>query len=81
MANFVTRIQNNIEECEKLLKPVYSKRTELLKEWSNGYFDNAPRTKRPVNLVSRAMKVLVPMLVSNNPKAIKNETFAVEAIC
>ena len=70
MANFVTRIQNNIEECEKLLKPVYSKRTELLKEWSNGYFDNAPRTKRPVNLVSRAMKVLVPMLVSNNPKAM-----------
>lgn len=66
----VSKLQSAIITCHDLTKPMREKRNQLLTEYANGWYDVMPMAKRPLNMIFRAMAILVPLLASKNPRAM-----------
>jgi hypothetical protein len=66
----VTAIHDSIDDHNIIVKPCLEKFHEILNEYSNGWYSNAPRTRRPFNMVSRAVDLFLPILASANPKSM-----------
>lgn len=64
------RLQKAIKSCQDLKKPMLSHRHKILEKYSAGYYDGNPNPARPINMIMRGVQILVPLLVSNNPKAM-----------
>ena len=69
--SFVGRHQQAIITCRRLTNPMRSKRQDLLAEYAKGFYGRDLSTvKKPLNMVFRAISIIVPLLASNNPKAM-----------
>ena len=69
--NFVEKLQEGVLTCRRLTEPMRMKRQVMLEEYANGYFGNTLKfSKKPLNMVFRGMSIMVPLLASNNPKAM-----------
>jgi len=66
----VTKLHEAIEKNARITQPCLDKRTEILTEYSNGFYSEGQRTRCPMNLVSRAITLLLPLLASQDPKAM-----------
>lgn len=68
--NLVTRLHNAINTCNKIVKPPLEKQREILNEYANGWYSSKQRTRKPLNMISRAINLLLPLLASRNPRAM-----------
>jgi len=69
--NFVEQLQRGIQTCYRLTKPMRKKRKKIFDEYAAGYFgESAQQVKKPLNMVWRDMSVIVPLIVSQNPKVM-----------
>jgi len=66
----VSKIQTAIETCHDLTKPMRAKREQLLNEYASGWYDEVATTKKPLNMVFRAMSIIPPLLAAKNPRAM-----------
>lgn len=68
--NIVTSLHDGMEYCYTIIKPALEKKQALLQEYANGYFSSAETSRRPLNMVARAINLLMPLLASNNPRGM-----------
>ena len=66
----VTALHEGIKACNKVCEPALEKKQALLTEYANGWYSNTPTSRRPMNMVARAVKLLMPLLASKNPQAM-----------
>ena len=66
----VTSLHKGIRVCRQITKPMLNHRARILEEYANGFFEDKPHVKKPLNKVYRALSILVPWLASQNPKAM-----------
>lgn len=67
---FVQILQKNAETCRKNLRPELKKRREILDEYAGDFYKEGRAKAVPLNLVSRAFRLLVPSIVAQNPKVM-----------
>lgn len=68
--SMVGTLQEAIKQCRKQIEAPLMKQQEILAEYSNGWYSSETRTRRPLNMVARAINILLPLLVSKNPRAM-----------
>ena len=68
--DLVATFYEGIRMCDKVCEPALAKKQDLLTEYANGWYSNTPTSRRPLNMVARAVNLLLPLLASQNPKAM-----------
>jgi len=68
--SLVSTLHRGIKQCNKVCGPALAKKQALLGEYANGWYTDAPTSRRPMNMVARAVKLLLPLLASKNPNAM-----------
>ncbi len=77
--NIVSAIHEGIKRCNKVCEIPLANRKEILDEYANGWYGTArgeEAARCPINLVTRAINILIPLLVSKNPKAMTSARIA-----
>jgi hypothetical protein len=67
---FIPALHESINRCRKISEPALIKQQEILAEYANGWYTKDARIRRPLNMVARAINLLIPLLCSRNPKAM-----------
>ncbi len=68
----VTALHRGILRCNKICNDPLEKRKELLAEFANGWYGQGKENnfRCPLNMVARAINLLLPLLASKDPKAM-----------
>ena len=69
-SRYPVRLQKAIKASIDLTKEVREVRKKILEKYAAGYFTGESDPARPINMVMRAIQILVPYLVADNPKAM-----------
>lgn len=69
---FVSRCQRAVKVWQKYSMPMKKCRSRMLKHYENGWFKGGTegRNPQPLNLIDRGVSIIMPFLVSNNPKTL-----------
>lgn len=66
----VTLLHEGITSCDRICRPALEKKQLLLLEYANGWYTDKPTSRRPLNMVARAINLLLPLLASQNPRGM-----------
>jgi len=65
------RVQRAVLAWEKYTKGMRQRRKQMLAHYANGWFSSeGRRSSIPLNLIDRGVQIIVPLLVSKNPKVM-----------
>lgn len=71
-SNLVSTLHESFDNCRTVCETPLIKRKEILDEYANGWYGGAiEEMKRcPMNMVARAINLLLPLLASKDPKSM-----------
>jgi len=74
----VGAIQDGIARCDAVCEAPLMKRKEILEEYANGWYGSTKNEnyRCPINMISRAINILLPLLVNKDPKAMTSARVA-----
>jgi hypothetical protein len=68
--SFPQRLQRGITAWQKMAEPALAHRIKLLSYYAGGFFEDKNHTEHIMNLTARAVDIIAPYLVMNNPEVI-----------
>jgi hypothetical protein len=70
MKPYPQRLQEAVKMSYKMLEPVRQTRYKMMSLYANGFYggDMAGRQPLPLNLIDRGIQIILPFLVSQNPR-------------
>ncbi len=76
--SIVGAIHESITRCETICEAPLMKRKEILEEYANGWYGSTKNEnyRCPINMISRAINILLPLLVNKDPKAMTSARVA-----
>lgn len=66
----VNELHEAIKRCRKQIDEPLKKQKAILFEYSNGWYSDKDVPRCPLNMVARAINLLLPLLASRNPRAM-----------
>jgi len=65
---FPVRIQNCVDNWRIYTEPMRKLRKKMLQQYAAGWYENKIGESQPMNLVDRAVNIIAPYLISQNPR-------------
>jgi hypothetical protein len=65
---FPVRIQQCIDSWRIYTEPMRKLRKKMLKQYAAGWYENKVGENQPMNLIDRAVNIIAPYLISQNPR-------------